>query len=650
MRAWRYQAPGLAAAALLAASCGLTAHAGAAALVPLETFAAGPEMEEPRISPDGTHLAFISTLKGARVLVVRDLQGGQAHAIVQLRSGLYSGTACDFKNEHRLLCHFRGLERSFGVRSYPTSRLVGLDRDGEHVKVLFQSRFVADSYTGSPQYQDRIVHFLTDDPKHVLLEMADAGSVFPAVWELDVDTGFRHTVVPEHPPVVTWIADREGVVRFGLGYRETNSVYIARKGPKDPWRTLEKFKRFEGARFAPIVFGPLPNQLFVSAPQQGREAVWEMDLDENRDFQLVFSRPDVDAATILEWPTDHHVTGFFYESDRPHAEYIDPLAAGIEELMEKSVPGAYHQVIDASRDGKMVVIESFRDVAPPAYHLLDLNQHTLIAIGQQSAALAQAQLAPMKPVQVPGPGGVRIPGYLTLPVGAKPGEKLPAVVYPHGGPYARDSWGYDPMLQVMANRGYAVLQVNFRGSTGYGDKWQEAGHQAWGTVMHDDITSGAHWLIEQGIADPARMCIVGWSYGGYAALIGVVKEPQLYRCAVSVAGVSDLSQLARDEERFYGARVASIESTGDDKAKLKAESPLLHAERIKVPVLLVHGEQDFTVQVDQSQAMAKALARNGLKNELVLIKDGEHSLLEPEMRLILYRKLTEFLAANLGGP
>ena len=648
MRAWRYRAHGGVAAGVLLLWAGAGAHA-AAVPVPLESFAAGAEMEAPRLSPDGTHLAYISTIKGARVLVVRDL-GGQAHAVVQLKSGLYSATHCDFKNDNRLLCHFRGLERSFGVRSYPTSRLVALDRNGDNVKVLFQSRSVDDLYTGSPQYQDKIVHLLPDDPKHVLIEMSDAESVYPAVWQLDVDTGFRREVVPEHPPVTSWIADREGVVRFGYGYRESNALYIARRSAKDPWRTLEKFKRFGGARFAPLVFGPLPNQLFVSAPQQRRDAVWEMDVDENRDFQLVFARPDVDADTILEWPTDHHVIGFFYETDRPHAQYIDPLAGGIAALMEKSVPGAFHQVIDASRDGKMVVIECYSDVLPLTYYLLDLNKHALTAIGQQSAALAQAQLAPMKAITVPGPGGLSIPGYLTLPVGAKPGEHLPAVVYPHGGPYARDSWGYDPMVQVMASRGYAVLQLNFRGSSGYGYAWQQAGHQAWGTVMHDDITAGAHWLIEQGIADAQRLCIVGWSYGGYAALIGVVKEPQLYRCAVSIAGVSDLSQLARDDERFYGGRVETQESTGTDKALLQAESPVLHADRIKVPVLLVHGEQDYTVQVDQSQAMAKALARNGVKNQLVVIKDGEHSLREPDMRLMLYRKLTEFLAPNLGAP
>jgi dipeptidyl aminopeptidase/acylaminoacyl peptidase len=375
-----------------------------------------------------------------------------------------------------------------------------------------------------------------------------------------------------------------------------------------------------------------------------------MDLDEHKDFELLFARPDVDADSLIEWPTDQHVTGFLYETDRPHVEFIDPLAAGIEQLMEKNVPGAYHEVVDASRDGTMLVILSFSDTLPPRYHLLDLNNHKLMVIGQESAALAQAQLAPMKPVTVPGPGGISIPGYLTLPVDSAPGQRIAAVVFPHGGPYRRDSWGYDPMVQLMANRGYAVLQLNFRGSTGYGEDWLNAGHQAWGTVMHDDITAGAHWLIDQGIADPGRLCIVGWSYGGYAALIGVVKEPQLYRCAVAVAGVSDLSQMASDDARFYGGRDAALNSTGEGRNKLQAESPALHADRIKVPVLLVHGEDDYTVLVTQSKEMAKALTQHGVKNELVLIKDGEHSLLEPEMRLRLYGRLTAFLAENLGPP
>jgi dipeptidyl aminopeptidase/acylaminoacyl peptidase len=374
-----------------------------------------------------------------------------------------------------------------------------------------------------------------------------------------------------------------------------------------------------------------------------------MDLDQNSDFQLVFSRPDVDVDAIVSWPSDEHVVGFRYNTDQPHTEFIDPMAAAINQMMDKNVPGTFHDVTSASRDGHLLVIRSYSDVEPGVYHLFDLNTHVLTVIGRVNSALSQATLAHTKPVVVPGPGGISIPGYLTLPVNATPGKAIAAVIFPHGGPYYRDYWGYDDLVQIMANRGYAVLQLNFRGSTGYGHAWLQAGRQAWGTVMHDDITAGARWLASQGIADPARLCIVGWSYGGYAALTGVVKEPQLYRCAVSIAGVSDLSQLANDDEHFYGGREEVREATGTDKAQLAAQSPVLHADQIKVPVLLVHGDDDSTVRLSQSEAMLRALKQHGVPSELVVIKGGEHSLLRPQMRLTLYTKLEAFLAANLGS-
>jgi dienelactone hydrolase len=623
----------------------------AAPLIPVEVFAAGPEMSAPRVSPDGTHLSYVTTVQGERFVGVYDVQAGKSMPILRGTSGTFRVTRCDFKTDKRLLCHFHGTNHNFGAGPQPSSRLIVVDRDGKNLKVLFQGGYYSDSTgTTQTQFQDRILHMLPDDPQHVLIEMGDRSSIFPSVYQLDVDTGALRTVVMRQPPVLGWVADRDGVVRFGSGFRDKEALYIARNGANAPWRTLAKFQRFDRQQFEPLGFGPLPNQLFVAAPHQGRTAVWQMDLEEKSDFQLVFARPDVDAESIVSWPTDEHIVGFFYEDDRPHVEFLDAHARTISQTMDQVLPDTFHHFLSASRDGRLIVIESYSDVVPPTYHLLDTATRSLTALGQESRALAHAQLAPTASVVIPGPGGISIHGYLTLPVGYTPGKPIAAVVFPHGGPYSRDYWGYDPMVQLMANRGYAVLQTNFRGSTGYGEQWQRAGHQAWGTIMHEDITAGAHWLVSQGIADPARMCIVGWSYGGYAALIGVVKEPQLYKCAVSIAGVSDVSQLAWDNRPFYGGTDAARESTGTDKATLAAESPVLHADRIKVPVLLVHGEEDSTVVLGQSKAMAKALESHGVPHELVVIKDGEHSLLEPSMRLTLYSKLEAFLAANLGSP
>ena len=627
----------------------LPALASAAPLIPLEQFAAGPEMAAPSLSPDGTKIVYLTTVSGERFVAVRELQkASQPRPVLRGTGGTYEVVACNFKTDTRLLCRFRGVEHDYGV-PYPASRMVVLDSDGGHMKVLFQSQPWAASTVANVQMQDRIIHWLPDDAYHVLIELGDAGSVFPSVYRLDVYRGDLKLVVPSQPPVMDWTADPAGVVRFGYGFRADTGVYIARSGPEAPWRTLEEFKRFDRTRFDPLAFGARPNELLVFAPNQGRAAVWQIDLDAPaKALTLLFSHPDVDVGGILEWPLDHHVAGFVYETERPHTHFIDPRAAGIEQTLEGALPDAYHVVVDSSRDESKLVTVSFSDVMPPRYHLLDTVSGSLTELGRQDANLDESQLAHVKPVTVPGPGGIAIPGYLTLPLGSQPGQRLPAVVLPHGGPYARDRWGYDPLVQVIASRGYAVLQLNFRGSTGYGEQWRDAGHQAWGTIMHADITAGAHWLIEQGIADPARLGIVGWSYGGYAALTGVEKEPELYRCAVSIAGVSDMSQMALDDERFYGGKDSAGDAMGTDPAALRAESPLQHVERIRVPVLLVHGEDDYTVLADQSRAMDRALSKAGLRHELVLIKHGEHSLVRPEMRLTLYRKLTEFLRTNLG--
>jgi dipeptidyl aminopeptidase/acylaminoacyl peptidase len=268
-------------------------------------------------------------------------------------------------------------------------------------------------------------------------------------------------------------------------------------------------------------------------------------------------------------------------------------------------------------------------------------------IGELYDAVAGATLAPMTPVRVPLAGGLSMHGYLTLPPG-RAGRNLPAVMLPHGGPYSRDGWGYDPLVQLLASRGYAVLQVNYRGSTGYGTDWLAAGFQGWGTVMHDDITTAARWLAAEGIADPRRMCIVGWSYGGYAALIGAVKEPDLYRCAVSIAGVSDLAAIANEDSRFYGGRAATVNSTGAQD--LEALSPRRHVARIKAPILLVHGHADIQVVADHSKKMADALQRAGKPHDLLLIQNGDHSLRTPAMRLVLYEKLAAFLSMHLDAP
>lgn len=597
-------------------------------------------MGSPAISPDGTRLVYIARHQGKPLVALRDLTTNKDNGLLDGVADKLRVGACWFKNDERVICSFRGTVHDFGM-SYPVSRLVAINVDGAAQKVLLQRSAAATS-----QFHDRVLHTLPDDRSHVLIAVNDPDTIYPGVFKLDVYTGAMELVQRARSPVMEWIADSKGAIRFGSGYVNRSALYIARDNADAPWRTLEKFQRFE-ASFSPLGYGSLPGTLLVSVPHNGRDAIWELDLDDKKSLQLVYAHPEVDVSSAIHWP-DGRLVGFEYETDKPQQHFIDPAAESISITLNQALPGRINTVIDGSKDGKRLLVVSYSDVKPPAYYVLDLTGKTLKSVGETNSALRNVALAPMTTVTVPGPDGVKIPGYLTMPLGKDP-KNLPTIVYPHGGPYVRDSWGYDPVVQMMASRGYAVLQLNFRGSTGYGSDWFEAGFQKWGTVMHDDITAGARWVIAQGIADPARLCIVGWSYGGYAAMIGAAKEPTLYKCAVSIAGVSDAYQLHSDDARFYGGRDAIRNSTGDDKKELNSVSPRRNAEQIKAPVLLVHGDDDITVLVDHSKAMSKALTRAGVKNELVIIKDGDHSLSRGEWRSTLFSKMDAFLATHLGG-
>jgi dipeptidyl aminopeptidase/acylaminoacyl peptidase len=269
-------------------------------------------------------------------------------------------------------------------------------------------------------------------------------------------------------------------------------------------------------------------------------------------------------------------------------------------------------------------------------------------LGRAYPELAAEKMARLRWIHYPAQDGTTIPGYLTIPKDAKP-EKLPLIVMPHGGPIHRDTFEFDFLRQFLANRGYAVLQMNFRGSSGYGTKWLRDAHQDWGGLTYSDITDGARWAIAQGIADPNRVCILGWSFGGYAALLGAVRNSDLYRCSVSIAGVSDLRELLFDEKNFANSAIAALQ-IGTDSDKLKNDSPRLHAAEINIPVLLIHGDRDFQVYPHHSNDMAKALKRAGKKYQYLEIDGGTHQLWRESERITLLQSVEKFLAENLGAP
>ncbi|HMN44899.1 MAG TPA: S9 family peptidase [Povalibacter sp.] len=632
------------AATLLAAVFAVTAIPATAAPPPIEAFARMPQIRGVTISPDGSRVAYITSSGDLSVAVTLDLTAAEAKSTPLLRSesGEYDIRWCNWANDQRLLCGLWGMAEESG-RVYPFTRLVAVNADGSKLKQLIQN-----AETGRAQFHDHILDWTPDEPDTVLIQLDDDVNGFPTVFELNINTGMRKTHTRERAPIRSFTTDAKGNVRLGSGYSTTSTdvSYYARLENEREWRLLSKIKAFSQTdALRPIAAAPGKNIAYATGDFEGRAALWEMDLTDQRAPQLVFSHPLVDADNPLLTP-DGRLLGIWYELDRPFVHYTDEKVRSLIQAINKAEPSKFSHITDSSRDESKFIVRSYSDVDASTYFVLDTTKGRLMRLGTQYPDLDPASQGRMRSIAYKAADGTEIPGYLTVPPGLR-AENLPLIVMPHGGPIARDTWDFDFLRAFLVSRGYAVLQMNFRGSSGYGDNWYHAAHQDWGGLTYSDITDGARWAVSQGIADPKRMCVVGWSFGGYAALVGAVRNNDLYRCSVSIAGVADLNQLL-SETRFFSNWRFAREQIGVDKEKLRADSPLRQVDKIAMPVLLVHGDKDYQVEVDHTRRMDAALKRANKPHRAVYLKDATHQLDRQSDRVTLLTEIEKFLLENLG--
>jgi dipeptidyl aminopeptidase/acylaminoacyl peptidase len=629
----------------------------------IETFASRPAIEGASVSPDGHYLATIEPQGGRGRVLIRQrvdgrFQGGQ---LVMGEPEHFQFTWCQFATNTRLLCGLRGMGIESGL-VYAASRLVAVDADGRNMRVLIQN-----SNDAQGQFQDRVLHWRPGTADSVLVE-ADEGLIgvspgasvignvgthgLPAVFELNVVTGAMHVRQRARDPIRHWMADAKGQVRLGWGQQGVVSSYYARLDGDSQWRRLAKFEVFsKDNSFEPIAISrDDPNKAYAFAYSGGRNALWLVDLTDKDDPILVFAEPTVDVDDAVR-AADTHLIGVYYETVYPNVFYLDDREQQVAAAVRKAKGGQFTMIEDRTLDEKIYVLRTESDVAPDLFTVFDVESKRLTNIGGPQPGLNSEELPSLQAISYPARDGVEIPGYLTLPRGAVKAH-LPLVVMPHGGPIARDGWHYDFLRLFLASRGYAVLQMNFRGSDGYGSKWFYAAHQDWGGKTYDDVVDGAKWAISQGIADPQRVAIVGWSFGGYVALVAAQRQSDLFRCAVSIAGLSDLGMLIDEEAHFINGEVATRE-IGTNKEKLRRDSPRLHAAEVAMPVLMIHGDHDAQVALAQSEAMNTALAHAGKPHRLVTIKDADHQMSAESARVTLLREIEAFLRQYVpasGGP
>jgi len=614
--------------------------APSAAPPPVEAFAQIPFLSTPLLSPDGTRVAARLAIEGREFVGIWTLGAPRDEPprmiqVSNLESFWWAG-------DQRLLV----ADLSMRILFSNAAMLMGPARQV----------WIHDLREGGAKPLERAPGLLQDiifvDPggRYVLLSRLDRGEDTPAVHRIDLASGESVLVQPPVRGVWSWFADSSGVVRAGIDYGERRTRIYYRATPTSQLARLETRQDLLEDSVVELVrlTSDSGRGILGTNAVTGRFAVYEYDFATATRGAALFEHPEVDVTTPLFAP-DGTVDGFTFEDDRPQVRWINPAMARVQARVDAALPGKSNIVVNRSADGNRMLIFSSAADDPGTYLVYDQAARRLEIFASPYDQLQGYRFAPVRPISYRSRDGLTIRGYLTLPPGRAERE-LPLVALPHGGPFLRDRWVFDPEVQFLASRGYAVLQTNFRGSTGFGRDFVERGYGQLGTGMIDDIDAGADSLVQQGIVDPARICIMGSSYGGYAAIWAAMRSPERYRCAISWAGPTDLPAMMRFDMRFLFAqryvRERRRQLRGDEEADLSDVSPRRHPERLRVPVLIAHGRNDARVPVRQSEDFIRALTRRRANVESVIYPKAGHNFTDASESVDFLRRVEAFLARH----
>lgn len=503
--------------------------------------------------------------------------------------------------------------------------------------------------TPFPGVRASIQDDLIDDPGHVLISHNKRNPEVFDVYRANVHSG-ELTLVAENPGnIVAWQTDHMGRVRAALASDGLDTAVLYRDTESEPFREIIKAD-FRTSIY-PEFFTPDNRELYVFS-NRGRDNIALVIIDPARpdEERLVFEVQGYDLDGAGYSHQREVLTMVSYQTDKPQYHFFDELTAQRFARLREKLPGYEIALQSETRDENKYIVAAYNDRSPGSRYIYDTELNTLDKLADINPALPEHDMASMQPIAFESRDGLTIHGYLTLPVGRE-ARKLPCIVNPHGGPWDRDRWGFNPEVQFMANRGYAVLQINFRGSTGYGRKFWEASFGQWGLTMQDDITDGVQWLIGQGIADPARIAIYGGSYGGYATLAGIVSTPDLYAAAVDYVGVSNLLTFLNTIPPYWKPLLTKMHAmVGDpekDRQRLEATSPALNADKIRTPLFIAQGAHDPRVNKNESDQMVDALRARSVEVEY-MVKDNEgHGFHNDENKFEFYARMEAFLAQHL---
>ncbi len=625
--------------------------------IPVEEFGALQKNSLVRISPDGKHFAILSFIDGVRYVVITPF-GQPAKEVIPPYKGMRIGQF-RWANNDTLLIEMQGEKAGHSALGKLTvNRWIIYYLNGKKPKNMAKPAKVKGSRPGDVQTAEfaRVVDILFSDPENILIELDEDGrDMSLEVRRVNVRTGNYKLEMDLLNDVQNWMTDQdgelrlaEGIRRVGAGRKTDEFVMYYRNPEKENWIEYTDTDAggygiagfFEDPRFA-YAFG---------RNEEGYRVLYKYDMVNQEEVEVLFSVEGYDVGGLIRDKVTGKPVGVGYTKIKPQHYYFDKELGKIQRMMDKALPGNVNTLGSWTEDRKIFIVHSTSDIDPGAYFLFNNETKQLGFIEASYEGLDPNLLAPVKPVTYEANDGLEIPAYLTLPIGVE-AKNLPTVILPHGGPQGRDVWGYDMLSQFLASRGYAVLQPNFRGSIGYGKEFADLGRREWGLKMQDDVTDAANWMVAQGIANPQRICILGWSYGGYAALTATIKTPDLFKCSISINGISDLSMLMYDDSNFLGLQNwgTHIGDPGEDKAKLRDASAYYNIDMIRTPVLVIVTRDDTRVNYNQSKKFAAKMKDEGKWVKYVEIKEGGHSALEGDGRTVILREIEKFLKQFIGN-
>ncbi|WP_308447568.1 alpha/beta hydrolase family protein [Chitinimonas viridis] len=598
--------------------------------IPVRDFFKNPEKTNFQLSPNGKYISFTQPVENRLNIHVMP-KGGEAKRLTtvkdrDIRQYFWKG------DDHLLFLKDNGGDENF--------HLYAVDRDGKATRDL----------TPFDKVRVELIDDLEGHPTDVLIGLNKRKAEVFDAYRLNVKTG-ELKMVAENPGNITgWVTDHKGAIRVAQSTDGVTSSLLYRANEKSPFKTVltTNFKD----SVAPLFF-TFDNKRLYAASNLGRDkvAIVEMDPATGKELKVVYQRDDVDVDGLRYSKKRKVLTAATYETAKMERHFFDDTTEKLIKGLQGKLPG-YEITLQGNKNEDAWIVSAWNDRTRGTRYYYDAKADKLEKLAEVTPWLNEQQMASTKPISYTSRDGLTIHGYLTLPLGSE-GKNLPVIVNPHGGPWARDSWGFNPEVQFLANRGYAVLQMNFRGSTGYGKAFWQASFKQWGKTMQDDVSDGVNHLVKQGVADSKRVCIYGGSYGGYATLAGLTFSPDLYACGVDYVGVSNLFTFMKTIPPYWKPYLDMMyEMVGNpekDKALMESASPVFHVDKIKAPLLVLQGAKDPRVNVAESDQIVAALKKRGVDVEYIVKENEGHGFANQENRFEAYEAMERFFGKHLGS-